>query len=141
MVEVFADTSHLAALQIPRDELHAVAHGVASRLPPDTRLVTSDLVLIEFLDHFSKRGSSARKQAILTWRVLHDLPSVIVVPVTARLLERAATLFERSSDHSWSFTDCSSFIIMRERKIMDALTFDHHFEQAGFRALLRNNIG
>jgi len=135
--EVFADTSHLIALQLPRDPLHAIARLSASQLLPRTRIVTSELVLVEFLDHFSRHGLSARREAILTWRNIHRINAVTILPATSDLLERTADLFEHFTDKSWSLTDCASFVIMRERKIQDALTFDHHFEQAGFRALLR----
>jgi uncharacterized protein len=40
-------------------------------------------------------------------------------------------------DKSWSFTDCGSFLIMHDEGLTSALTHDRHFEQAGFRALLR----
>ncbi len=40
-------------------------------------------------------------------------------------------------DKDWSLTDCISFVVMEEHGITDALTGDHHFEQAGFRALLK----
>ena len=43
------------------------------------------------------------------------------------------------SDQSWSLTDCASFLVMEERNITDALAYDRDFEQAGFRALLREN--
>ena len=36
---------------------------------------------------------------------------------------------------AWSLTDCISFAVMTERGLADALTADHHFEQAGFRAV------
>jgi uncharacterized protein len=45
-------------------------------------------------------------------------------------------LFGDRPDKDWSLTDCISFIVMEERRITEALTGDHHFEQAGFRALL-----
>jgi predicted nucleic acid-binding protein len=38
-------------------------------------------------------------------------------------------------DKNWSFTDCISFIVMEQEGLIDALTGDHHFEQAGFNAL------
>ena len=44
-------------------------------------------------------------------------------------------------DQSWSLTDCASFLVMEERNITDALAYDRDFEQAGFRALLRENQG
>jgi predicted nucleic acid-binding protein len=49
----------------------------------------------------------------------------------------AATLFEKHADKEWSFTDCVSFVVMRELGIRDAFTTDHHFEQAGFLPLLK----
>ena len=46
-------------------------------------------------------------------------------------------MLEQRQDKRWSFTDCISFAVMKQMKIADALTGDHHFEQAGFRALLK----
>jgi predicted nucleic acid-binding protein len=51
-------------------------------------------------------------------------------------LEQAVELFRTRSDKSWSLTDCLSFVVMQEEQLSDALTPDHHFTQAGFRALL-----
>jgi predicted nucleic acid-binding protein len=42
-------------------------------------------------------------------------------------------------DKDWSVTDCASFVIMDHRRIVEALTHDHHFEQKGYRALLRES--
>jgi len=58
------------------------------------------------------------------------------VPFQKSQLERAQGLFCSRADKSWSLTDCTSFVIMEDRGIRDALTGDRHFEQAGFRALL-----
>jgi predicted nucleic acid-binding protein len=46
--------------------------------------------------------------------------------------ERARSWFFRWSDKSFSFTDCTSFVVMKELRIRRALTLDRHFEQAGF---------
>ena len=45
----------------------------------------------------------------------------------------------RRPDKEWSLTDCISFVLMRERSVHEALAYDHHFEQAGFVALLRRD--
>jgi hypothetical protein len=46
-------------------------------------------------------------------------------------------MYHQHADKRWTLTDCVSFVIMRERKVTDALTGDRHFEQAGFAALLK----
>jgi predicted nucleic acid-binding protein len=48
----------------------------------------------------------------------------------------AKTFFRKHADHGYSFTDCTSFVVMRELEITEALTTDHHFAEAGFRPLL-----
>jgi predicted nucleic acid-binding protein len=48
----------------------------------------------------------------------------------------AKSYFRKHSDHTYSFTDCTSFVVMRELRIRDALTSDRHFAAAGFRPLL-----
>jgi uncharacterized protein len=49
----------------------------------------------------------------------------------------ALSLYEQRDDKRWSLTDCASFQIMRRDRMTQALTYDHHFEQTGFQALLR----
>jgi predicted nucleic acid-binding protein len=47
-------------------------------------------------------------------------------------------LYRGRPDKEWSLTDCISFVVMGERSLTEALTSDHHFEQAGFTALLKS---
>ena len=51
--------------------------------------------------------------------------------------ERGMLLYARRGDKDWSMTDCISFEIMKDRGLREALTADHHFEQAGFNILLK----
>ncbi len=60
-----------------------------------------------------------------------------IVPATSDLTWRGIEFFNRRTDKDWSLTDCISFIVMQETGMTDALTADHHFEQAGFVALPR----
>lgn len=57
----------------------------------------------------------------------------------ATLIEAAVTLYMRRPDKEWGLTDCLSFVVMGGEGLGDALTADHHFEQAGFTALLRRD--
>ena len=58
------------------------------------------------------------------------------MPPTLELLEQGMDLYARRPDKEWSLTDCISFVVMSQNGLEEALTGDHHFEQAGFRILL-----
>lgn len=62
---------------------------------------------------------------------------VEVVHLDAPLDAAAWELCKTRPDKAWSLVDCSSFAIMQQMKIQEALTTDHHFEQAGFVRLLK----
>ena len=68
---------------------------------------------------------------------LRTNPAAEIVPADDELFEAEVDLYARRPDKEWSLTDCISFVVMAHRGIVEALTGDHHFEQAGFRALLR----
>jgi hypothetical protein len=69
-------------------------------------------------------------------RVVFADPDVTIVPCDQGLLEAAIELFSHRPDKRWSLTDCTSFVVMEREGIAEALTGDHHFEQAGFVPLL-----
>ena len=60
-----------------------------------------------------------------------------MLPCDTALYVRALALFLAHPDKDWSMTDCASFVVMGERRLTHALCADHHFEQAGFVALLK----
>jgi predicted nucleic acid-binding protein len=64
-------------------------------------------------------------------------PDVSVIACTEQLFQEGLDLYERRPDKDWSLTDCISFVVMKKAGISDALTGDHHFEQAGFTAILK----
>jgi uncharacterized protein len=135
MTQTFVDTSFLLALASESDELHERALDWQQYARGD--LLTTEYVLVEIGDALCHPEN--RPLAI---SILHDLeqsPRVEIVPAGANLLHLGRTLFEQRPDKNWGLTDCISFEIMRQRGILDALTHDHHFEQAGFRALLRQD--
>jgi len=70
-------------------------------------------------------------------RDLESDPSVQIVPASQVLFAAGFDLFARRPDKDWSLVDCISFMVMKKRRLNEALTTDQHFVQAGFRALLR----
>jgi predicted nucleic acid-binding protein len=129
---VFADTGYWAALLNPKDQLHAKAGEVSSALGKFRILTT---VLDELLAALSK--VPLRLYAIRGVEAIRSNPNVEVVPQTSLQFESAFDNYRSISDKEWSLTDCASFVLMRERGLTEALAHDHHFEQAGFIALLR----
>lgn len=134
--EVFADTCFWIALTNPKDDLHESARATRESLA-DSRLVTSELVLNEYLNYFAERGKHLREAASkLVAHIVQDETTVFVVHQTHEQFDAARDLYAKRPDKAWSHTDCTCMEIMRERGIREALTDDHHFEQAGFNALL-----
>ena len=138
MITVFADAGYWIAMYDRQDGLHQRARQVTRDLG-QISIVTSEMVLVEFLNYASKGGEAARKRAVDAERSLRDNPNVEIVAQTGRQFRTAADRYASRIDQRWSITDCASFIIMAERGIAEALAYDHDFVQAGFRALLRED--
>jgi len=136
MKTVFADTGYWIALLDPQDTLHPKAINVSITLT-QVQIYTSEMVLTEILNHVSKRGNFLRSAAANLIESLQENPAVTIIPQTDSIFQQALTLYKQRLDQAWSHTDCSSFCIMQQQKILEALAYDKHFEQAGFIALLR----
>ena len=78
-----------------------------------------------------------RKTFVAFYQGLTANPYVQILPVTREQFDSGLRLYAQRPDKDWSLTDCISFVVMREHGVTDALTGDHHFEQAGFKALLK----
>ncbi len=127
------DTSFLAALAVPSDALHSIANQWSKALAGP--FITTEFVLVEFVNMLSAPPRRGRSHALL--ESLHSNPLIEILPATAEWVQRGLKLHKHRMDQSWSLTDCIAFEVMREVNALEALTHDRHFEQAGFRALLR----
>jgi uncharacterized protein len=137
MKPVFADTSYWIAFLNEDDDLYEIAIQITEKLFP-MQIVTSEMILSELLNHVSKKGNNFRNAAVNFINQLNGDPNVVITPQTSPLFISAFQLYAQRQDKAWSHTDCSSFCIMEELGVTEALTYDKHFEQAGFVALLRN---
>jgi predicted nucleic acid-binding protein len=131
---IFIDTQYLLGLINPDDDLHDVARDAARTVAG--RCLTTDAILLEVADALCREQH--RNLAATAIRDLRADPDVECIPIDRTLFDRAFDLYGKRADKDWSLTDCISFVVMKERKIDAALTADRHFEQAGFRALLRS---
>jgi uncharacterized protein len=133
---VFLDTAYAIALASATDEFHPQALALAAELKGNrTRLVTTWAILLEIGNVLSK--VQYRHAAIQLLSSLRTDPSVEIIPLSEQVLQQVLKLYSERPDKDWGLTDCVSFVIMQAQKITDALTTDQHFQQAGFRALLR----
>src|SRR6266568_3273658 len=97
---------------------------------PPGRLVTSSYVFDETVTLTQAR--LGHRRAVTIGRTLLDLAVVELLSI-APADERAAwSLFEKRPDKSYSFTDCTSFVLMRRERIGTAVALDQHFTQEGF---------
>jgi uncharacterized protein len=137
MNEVFLDTSFAIALSSVTDRSHLRAVKLADQIEINKiRLVTTQAILLEIGNALSKQRY--RAAAIQLLESLETDSSIEVVLLTNSLYRSAFNLFKQRKDKEWGLVDCISFIVMQNRGITDALTADIHFQQAGFRALLRD---
>ena len=138
MARWFVDTGFAIALSVRRDRFHVRAAWLASEIErTKTLLVTTHAVILEIGAALSKLDTRADGAALM--RSLLADPTVRVVPHDALLMNKALSLFEQRPDKEWSLCDCTSFGVMQDLGITDALSTDHHFDQAGFTALLLQN--
>jgi len=133
MTAIFADTSFYVAMANPRDALHARAQQQAQGHAG--AVVTTEYVLVETANFLSRSPDRAVFVALLG-ALDADPQTTVVAGSHERFLDGCARYRDRP-DKDWSLTDCLSFLTMEELGLTEALTADHHFEQAGFRALLR----
>lgn len=138
MRNVFADADYLVALLNPRENLHGRALAVSKSLGK-VRLVTSQMVLAEVLAFYADKGAIMREAAATLASNLSSDPNLTVIPQTNLQFQVALSLYRLRGDKEWSLTDCASFLIMGDAGISEALTHDHHFQQMGFTALLRES--
>ena len=133
--EVFVDTSGLYALVDRKDAHHAVARTVVERLlRSGRRLLATDYVVAETVNLANARSGSG--VAIRVLELLEQSAGIRIEWIGAARFDMTKAFFRKHADHPYSFTDCTSFVVMRELKLSQALTSDRYFTQAGFEALL-----
>jgi predicted nucleic acid-binding protein len=119
-----SDSFHRSAVQLQGELIRKhcrffVTDYVVDETATLLRIRHSHSVAVDFLDTVERSESLH-----LEW-------------MTPERFDAAAALFRKYSDKEWSFTDCVSFVTMRELRIREAFSTDHHFEQAGFVPLLK----
>jgi predicted nucleic acid-binding protein len=134
---LFLDASYAIALISPKDSFYTHAQELADELESlGGHLVTTRAVLLEI-----GNALSARRLRYIAVRLLETLEAdsaVEIISLSDDLYAQAFELYKSRPDKDWGLIDCVSFVVMEQRGITEALTADHHFEQAGFIRLLKS---
>lgn len=129
----FIDTLFVVATINQRDQRDQRAAELAVALRGQ-RFLTTEAILLEIAIALARKY---RDQAVKVIETFLSSADIEVVPLTPQLFRKAFEVYKAHVDKEWSLIDCVSFVVMRQAGIQDAATFDQHFVQAGFRALMR----
>lgn len=128
---VFVDTSYLLALELKNDQNHKIANKHWQDFVKDSfSLVTTSYIFDETVTYLNSRGF--HDKAVEVGENLLLSSSVELIQVDENLFLEGWAMFQKHKDKRYSLTDCISFIVMEQKEIQTALTFDKHFVQTGF---------
>ena len=131
----FWDTSGWFSLVIPSEANHTEAKNIADQLQKSKLpFFTSDLVIQETMTLLMARKEIEKAKQF--WSSLIDSKVIRLERIDEFRFQKSGDYFSKHIDQGYSFVDASSFILMKEFKITDAVTTDKHFTQAGFNKLL-----
>lgn len=135
--DVLVDSAGFLALWDAKDEHHAAALKLQGDLTRKRRrFLTTEYIVDETATLLLVRHSHAAAADFL--ETIERSETLRLEWIAPDRFHAAASLFRRHADKEWSFTDCVSFVTMRELRIREAFTTDHHFKQAGFVPLLKS---
>ena len=129
---VFVDTSALYAFINSRDPDHKEVKSYLEKY--NGQLLTTNFIFDEILTLVMAR--MGHKKAILTGKTLLNPKVFVMVKIRAADEINAWELFINRPDKQYSFTDCTSFVIMKKLGIEKSLAIDSHFEQEGFESVI-----
>lgn len=128
---IFVDTGAWVAIADKNDQYaKRASQQYTDLILRKEKLVTSDLILVETYNLLSQTIGS--KATITFGNILNSIHFLKIETVTKIDWERAWKIFEKYDDKGFSFTDCTSFVLMERIKVRTAFSFDIHFIQYGF---------
>lgn len=129
----FADTSWWVAWSLPGDRHHSDALVVLEHLGPAEQVLTTNLVVGETWTYLRRKDGHQSALAFLDRvGILGDQAKLVIHRVTVDQEKNAWGWLRQHDERAYSFVDATSFQVMRERRLREALAFDHDFSAAGF---------
>ena len=135
---MFVDTSGWACLFVNTQSCHAQADQCFRlALQQQLSIVTTNYVLAELVALLSSPLRISRSRIFEVIDAIKTVSYVQIVHIDETTDAAAWDLCKSRPDKAWSLVDCSSFVVMQQLGLKEALTTDQHFEQAGFIRLLK----
>ena len=131
----FIDTSGWYSLFVRTDKYHNSSLGVIKKLQKDySTFITTDYILDETFTLFKARMIAM--QSAKLFEFVESSSFIRLEWISHERFLAAQNFYQKQIDHSYSFTDCTSFVLMKELRMDNVLTQDKHFREAGFNMLL-----
>lgn len=129
----FADTGWWVAWALPGDARHDASLGMLARLGRSEQVLTTNLVVGESWTLLRRRDSHRSAVALLDrLDQLIEGDRLVVHRVTEEQEVAAWEWLRKHDEREYSFVDATSFRVMRDRRLREALAFDQDFAAAGF---------
>lgn len=114
---------------------HQKANALFARHARGMGVVTTEYVLQETATLLRSHSLPHIEGRLFAF--VENTTRVRVVWSSFRFFTRTRDFFLKHHDKDWSFVDCSSFLLMNDEGLSDALSTDKRFKQAGFMPLLK----
>lgn len=129
-MKIFIDTGAFIALTASDDDNHKEAKAFyENAVEKGTRFITTNFVVCETMNYLSARVS--HHVSVIFMENLKKSSLFDIMTITPSIEDAAFNIFRQYTDKDFSFTDCTSFSIMKSVKLTKAFAFDRHFEQYG----------
>ena len=132
---IFIDTGAFFASKVKNDTNHLSAVKIEAQIREGKfgKIITTNYVLDELFTLFKARTSA--KDAIKIGNAIRNSPNIRIIWILNALEAKSWEYFTNYRDKTYSFTDCTSFIVLQSLRIDTAFTYDSHFKQAGFKII------
>jgi len=128
--EIFLDTSFLVAFYNRRDKDHLKARRFISEVKEGSIFIISDYIFDETLTVLLVRGG--KPLSIEAGRKILEDERIYLLQIDEEVFQKAWLVYRSYQDKKWSFTDCTSYVLMKNLSVNIGASFDGHFNQFGF---------
>jgi len=127
-MRIFIDTGAFIALTDADDDNHTAARNYyKDSVEKGTKFITTNFVICETMNYF--RAKISHNVSVTFLENMKKSAIIEIINVTPLLENTAFAIFKQYADKDFSFTDCTSFAVMKSLKVSSSFAFDKHFGQ------------